>query len=44
MSGASSLGPLLALSAAAGFLLLGANYALYGVAAQYYPTNIRGTG
>ena len=44
MSGAHSLGPLLALSAAAGFLLLGANYALYGVAAQYYPTSIRGTG
>lgn len=44
MSSAHSLGPLLALSGAAGFLLLGANYALYGVAAQYYPTNIRGTG
>lgn len=44
MSSAHSLGPLLAFSAAAGFLLLGANYALYGVAAQYYPTVMRGTG
>jgi AAHS family 3-hydroxyphenylpropionic acid transporter len=44
MSNARSLGPLLALSGAAGFLLLGANYALYGVAAQYYPTVMRGTG
>jgi AAHS family 3-hydroxyphenylpropionic acid transporter len=32
------------LSAAAGFFLLGANYALYGVAATYYPQNVRGTG
>jgi AAHS family 3-hydroxyphenylpropionic acid transporter len=44
MSSAHSLGPLLAFSAAAGFLLLGANYALYGVAAQYYPSVMRGTG
>jgi AAHS family 3-hydroxyphenylpropionic acid transporter len=44
MSSAHSLGPLLTLSGAAGFLLLGANYALYGVAAQYYPTIMRGTG
>ncbi|MET0535072.1 MAG: MFS transporter [Steroidobacter sp.] len=33
-----------ALSGAAGFFLLGANYALYGVAATYYPQDIRGTG
>lgn len=32
------------LSGAAGFFLLGANYALYGVAAMYYPQEIRGTG
>jgi MFS transporter, AAHS family, 3-hydroxyphenylpropionic acid transporter len=33
-----------ALSGAAGFFLLGANYSLYGVAATYYPQNVRGTG
>jgi len=31
-------------SAAAGFTLLGANYALYGVTASYYPQSVRGTG
>ncbi|MGH8175768.1 MAG: 3-(3-hydroxy-phenyl)propionate transporter MhpT [Steroidobacter sp.] len=35
---------ILVLSGAAGFFLLGANYALYGVAASYYPTSVRGTG
>jgi AAHS family 3-hydroxyphenylpropionic acid transporter len=35
---------LLALSGAAGFTLLGANYALYGVAPAYYPAEMRGTG
>jgi AAHS family 3-hydroxyphenylpropionic acid transporter len=35
---------LIALSAAVGFCLLGANYALYGVAPVYYPLAIRGTG
>lgn len=34
----------LLLSGAAGFFLLGANYALYGVAATYYPQSVRGTG
>lgn len=34
----------LVLSAAAGLFLMGANYALYGVAASYYPQNMRGTG
>jgi MFS transporter, AAHS family, 3-hydroxyphenylpropionic acid transporter len=34
----------LILSGAAGFFLLGANYALYGVAAAYYPQSMRGTG
>ena len=33
-----------ALSAAVGFFLLGANYALYGIAPIYYPAAIRGTG
>jgi len=33
-----------ALSAAVGFFLLGANYALYGVAPTYYPGASRGTG
>lgn len=32
------------LSGAVGFCLLGANYALYGVAPVYYPLAIRGTG
>ena len=31
-------------SAAAGFFLMGANYSLYGVAATYYPQEMRGTG
>ena len=41
---ASELGSILVLSGAAGFLLMGANFALYGVAATYYPANVRGTG
>ncbi len=32
------------LSGVAGFFLLGANYALYGVAPSYYPAAMRGTG
>jgi len=32
------------LSAAVGFFLLGANYALYGIAPIYYPGAVRGTG
>jgi AAHS family 3-hydroxyphenylpropionic acid transporter len=35
---------LVALSGAVGFCLLGANYALYGVAPVFYPLAIRGTG
>jgi AAHS family 3-hydroxyphenylpropionic acid transporter len=35
---------ILLLSGAAGFFLLGANYALYGVAPAYYPAAVRGTG
>ncbi len=34
----------LMLSALTGFLVLGANYALYGIAAAYYPKRVRGTG
>jgi AAHS family 3-hydroxyphenylpropionic acid transporter len=41
---AADLTLILAFSAAAGFLLMGANYALYGVAASYYPRALRGTG
>jgi AAHS family 3-hydroxyphenylpropionic acid transporter len=44
LSGSRGLNMTLILSGAAGFFLLGANYALYGVAATYYPTNVRGTG
>jgi len=44
LSGATSPAAMVILSGAAGFFLLGANYALYGVAPQYYPTHIRGTG
>jgi len=35
---------IIALSGVAGFFLLGANYALYGVAPSYYPPAMRGTG
>jgi AAHS family 3-hydroxyphenylpropionic acid transporter len=35
---------ILAFSAATGFFLMGVNYALYGVAASYYPQDVRGTG
>lgn len=44
LSRSSGLIMTVALSGAAGFFLLGANYALYGVAATYYPTAVRGTG
>lgn len=44
LSGSRGLNMTLVLSGAAGFFLLGANYALYGVAATYYPQNVRGTG
>lgn len=36
--------PIMLLSAAVGFTLLGANYALYGAAASYYPEAVRGRG
>lgn len=41
---ATDLTLILVFSAAAGFLLMGANYTLYGVAASYYPRALRGTG
>lgn len=44
MTQTADLTALVALSGAAGFFLLGANYALYGVAASYYPANMRGRG
>lgn len=44
LSAARGLEMTMLLSGAAGFFLLGANYALYGVAATYYPKDVRGTG
>ncbi len=44
LSTAAGLPEILALSACAGFFLEGVNYALYGVAASYYPKIMRGTG
>jgi AAHS family 3-hydroxyphenylpropionic acid transporter len=44
LSVARGLAAILILSGAVGFFLLGANYALYGVAATYYPQAMRGTG
>lgn len=44
LSASRGLEMTLLLSGAAGFFLLGANYALYGVAATYYPQSVRGTG
>ncbi len=44
LAGATQQASILFYSAAAGFFLMGANYALYGVAASYYPTAMRGTG
>jgi len=44
LSQAEGLLALLVFSGASGFFLLGANFALYGVAPVYYDTNIRGTG
>jgi MFS transporter, AAHS family, 3-hydroxyphenylpropionic acid transporter len=44
LAGARELVPILVLSGAAGFLLMGANFSLYGVAAAYYPAAVRGTG
>ncbi len=44
LGSASSAGLIIFAGGAVGFFLLGANYALYGVAPRYYPQSIRGTG
>jgi AAHS family 3-hydroxyphenylpropionic acid transporter len=44
LGGATEPGPAVWLAGLTGFLLLGANYALYGIAAAYYPLRVRGTG
>jgi AAHS family 3-hydroxyphenylpropionic acid transporter len=44
LGSAASLGEFVTYAGIAGFFLLGANYALYGVAPSYYPAAIRGTG
>lgn len=44
LGGATQQGAILLWSAAAGVFLMGANYALYGIAASYYPSAMRGTG
>jgi AAHS family 3-hydroxyphenylpropionic acid transporter len=44
LGAATSLGAVVFLSGMVGFFLLGANYALYGVAGSYYPLEMRGTG
>ena len=44
LGGATEPGPAIWISGLTGFLLLGANYALYGAAAAYYPRRVRGTG
>jgi len=44
LGSATDLSSILLFSAGAGFFLMGANYSLYGVAAPYYPKNMRGTG
>jgi AAHS family 3-hydroxyphenylpropionic acid transporter len=44
LAASSGLGAVLVLSASAGFFLMGANYALYGVGPAHYPVNGRGTG
>jgi AAHS family 3-hydroxyphenylpropionic acid transporter len=44
LSRSDGITAILVLSGATGFFLLGANFALYGVAPVYYHTEIRGTG
>jgi AAHS family 3-hydroxyphenylpropionic acid transporter len=44
LSQSEDIAAILILSGAAGFFLLGANYALYGVAPVFYDAEIRGTG
>jgi AAHS family 3-hydroxyphenylpropionic acid transporter len=44
LGGSANLSQFIFFAGVAGFFLLGANYALYGVAPAYYPTDMRGTG
>jgi AAHS family 3-hydroxyphenylpropionic acid transporter len=44
LGAATNLAMIVFLSGVVGFFLLGANYALYGVAGSYYPLEMRGTG
>jgi AAHS family 3-hydroxyphenylpropionic acid transporter len=44
LASATELSMIVALSGLAGFFLLGANYAMYGVVTSYYPLAMRGTG
>ena len=44
LAGASTLGAVLTLSGAAGFLLIGAQYALYALAPLYYAPDVRAAG
>jgi len=44
LASSREMGIAIVLSGGVGFFLLGANYALYGVAPAYYPQRIRGTG
>jgi AAHS family 3-hydroxyphenylpropionic acid transporter len=44
LGAANSFLPVMALCGAVGFFVLGANYALYGSAAGYYPPAVRGRG
>jgi AAHS family 3-hydroxyphenylpropionic acid transporter len=44
LGAATNHAAILFLSGVLGFFLLGANYALYGIAGSYYPLEMRGTG
>jgi AAHS family 3-hydroxyphenylpropionic acid transporter len=44
LSGAATTAEILVLSGAAGFFVLGANFAMYGVAPTFYSPETRGTG
>jgi MFS transporter, AAHS family, 3-hydroxyphenylpropionic acid transporter len=44
LGAATNQAVILLLSGVLGFFLLGANYALYGIAGSYYPLEMRGTG
>lgn len=44
LSAASGAGAILVLSGLAGFLVIGVQFCLYGLAPSYYPARVRGTG